>query len=147
MSQELQKTAVRALFALSKDEVALKASRAGGGVGAIFAAMAGHPDATQVLQEGTRALEKHCPRAVASIARLCGDLIAVLPPVVWSSGPDLGGKLQVRPSADTPSHCKVFFFAGRHSACFREVHMDVEDLKSHGWAPRGVDAVTAVGPL
>ena len=92
--------------------MALKASRAGGGVGAIFAAMAGHPDATQVLQEGTRALEKHCPRAVASIARLCGDLIAVLPPVVWSSGPDLGGMLQVRPSADTSSHCKVFFFGG-----------------------------------
>ncbi|CAE7545168.1 unnamed protein product [Symbiodinium microadriaticum] len=115
--KELQKTAVRALFALSKDEVALKASRAGGGVGAIFAAMAGHPDATQVLQEGTRALEKHCPRAVASIARLCGDLIAVLPPVVWSSGPDLGGKLQV--------------------------HMDVEDLKSHGWAPRGIENFVA----
>jgi len=115
--KELQKTAVRALFALSKDELALKASRSGGGVGAIFAAMAAHPDATQVLQEGTRALEKHCPRAVASIARLCGDLIAVLPPVVWSSGPDLGGMLQV--------------------------HMDVEDLKSNGWAPRGIENFVA----
>ncbi|CAE7738266.1 unnamed protein product [Symbiodinium pilosum] len=116
-NKELQKTAVRALFALSKDELALKASRSGGGVGAIFAAMAAHPDATQVLQEGTRALEKHCPRAVASIARLCGDLIAVLPPVVWSSGPDLGGMLQV--------------------------HLDVEHLKSNGWAPRGIENFVA----
>ena len=120
--QELQKTAVRALFALSKDELALKASRSGGGVGAIFAAMAAHPDATQVLQEGTRALEKHCPRAVASIARLCGDLIAVLPPVVWSSGPDLGGMLQVRPlnlaqSATRAKGCKA-----RHCLLSRGPH-------------------------
>ena len=48
-----------------------------------------HPDSSQILQEGTRALEKHCPRAVAKIARLCGDVSALLPPAVWSTGPDL----------------------------------------------------------
>ena len=110
-------------------------------MGAIFAAMAAHPDATQVLQEGTRALEKHCPRAVASIARLCGDLIAVLPPVVWSSGPDLGGMLHARPLAGRGAGRGV---VGRGpydtvvvAACCSKVHLDVEELKSNGWAPRG----------
>ena len=50
--------------------------------------MAAHPDTAQILQEGTRALEKHCPRAVAKIARLCGDIACLLPPATWTTGPD-----------------------------------------------------------
>ena len=55
--------------------------------GAILEAMAAHPDSVQILQEGTRALEKLCPRAVAKISRLCGSLEALLPPTQWSTGP------------------------------------------------------------
>jgi hypothetical protein len=60
------------------------------GAGAILSAMAAHPDTAQILQEGTRALEKHCPRAVAKITRLCGDIACLLPPATWTTGPDQG---------------------------------------------------------
>jgi len=83
----LQKVAIRSIYALSKQDDALGACKAGGSVSAIFAAMAGHKRDAQVLQEGTRALEKHCPRAVAAAARLCGDFESVLPMVTWSTGP------------------------------------------------------------
>ncbi|CAJ1435408.1 unnamed protein product, partial [Effrenium voratum] len=109
--RELQKTAVRALFTLAKDELALQACRAGGGTGAIFYAMAAHPDEAQVLQEGARALEKHCPRAVASIFRVC-DLAMLLPLANWSTGPGRGTM---------------------------QAPLEVEDLKSGGWNPRGIE--------
>jgi len=105
--------AVRALFALSKEEAALNASRAGGGVGAIFSAMASHPGSAQVVQEGTRALEKHCPRAVAAAARLCGDIARVLPPVLWSAGPP---ELNVNASL-----------------------FNLEEIKANGWDPQRIE--------
>lgn len=110
--RDLQKTAVRALFTLAKDELALQACRAGGGAGAILTAMAAHPETSQIIQEGTRALEKHCPRAVAKITRLCGDIACLLPPATWTTGPDQGAV---------------------------QVQLDVEELKSTGWAARGIE--------
>lgn len=112
LDRNLQMTAVRALFTLAKDELALQSCRAGGGAGAILSAMAAHPDTAQILQEGTRALEKHCPRAVAKITRLCGDIACLLPPATWTTGPDQG-TMQVR--------------------------LDVEELKATGWAARGIE--------
>lgn len=113
--KELQGVAVRALFNLSKDESSIGASRAGGSVGAIFAGMTAHNGHAQVVQEGTRALEKHCPRAVAAIARLCGDIVGVLPPVVWAFGPQ-----------DPTSSTQAAF--------------DLDLIQNEGWDPRRIEA-------
>eukprot|EP00930_Biecheleria_cincta_P046166 TRINITY_DN31845_c0_g1_i1.p1 TRINITY_DN31845_c0_g1~~TRINITY_DN31845_c0_g1_i1.p1 ORF type:complete len:1552 (+),score=289.47 TRINITY_DN31845_c0_g1_i1:117-4772(+) len=113
--KELQGVAVRALFNLSKDESSIGASRAGGSVGAIFAGMTAHHSHAQVVQEGTRALEKHCPRAVAAIARLCGDIVGVLPPVVWAAGPQ-------NPTSTT------------------QVEFNLDDIQNAGWDARRIEA-------
>jgi len=84
---ELQRVGTKALFSLSRQEDALMICRAGGSVGAVLAAMSAHSKDEQVLREGTRALEKHAPRALERTVRAVGDLASVLPPVTWSTDP------------------------------------------------------------
>mmetsp|Transcript_73686 Transcript_73686/g.216221 ORF Transcript_73686/g.216221 Transcript_73686/m.216221 type:complete len:1492 (+) Transcript_73686:143-4618(+) len=84
---ELQRVGSRALFTLSRQEDTLKHCCSGGCVGAVFAAMCAHSKDAQVFQEGTRALEKHCPRALARAFRVCGDIATVLPALTWTSEP------------------------------------------------------------
>jgi len=80
---ELQRVGTRAIVALSKDEKALFCCKSGGGVGVTMAAMQGHSRDEQVLREGSRALEKLCPRALDKLIQTCGDLASVLPPLNW----------------------------------------------------------------
>lgn len=83
----LQRVGTRALFALSKAEHALQASRAGGSVSALTMAMVAHCKDAQVLQEGARALERHCPRGLAALSAICGGMQSALPVLTWLSGP------------------------------------------------------------
>eukprot|EP00927_Polykrikos_kofoidii_P043029 TRINITY_DN37080_c1_g1_i1.p1 TRINITY_DN37080_c1_g1~~TRINITY_DN37080_c1_g1_i1.p1 ORF type:complete len:1503 (-),score=304.14 TRINITY_DN37080_c1_g1_i1:60-4568(-) len=90
---QLQRAGARAFFALSKSEDALKVCRNGGGIGALLHAMCAHSSDPQVLQESTRALEKHCPISLSHIINICGDLSARIPPVYWRADPlDFSGK-------------------------------------------------------
>jgi hypothetical protein len=84
---ELQRIGAKALFALCKEEDALSVCRNGCGIDAVLSAMSAHSKDPQVLQQGTRALEKLCPRALAKTIRICGDLALVLPPITWSTDP------------------------------------------------------------
>jgi hypothetical protein len=94
-SVEMQRAGARAFFALSKTEEALKVCRKGGGIGAMLISMFAWSSDSQVLQESTRALEKHCPLALAHVFDVCGDLKETLPPVYWRDDPlDLSGKTQ-----------------------------------------------------
>jgi hypothetical protein len=90
---EMQRAGARAFFALSKTEDALKVCRNGGGIGAMLISMFAHSSDSQVLQESTRALEKHCPVSLSRVFAVCGDLKETLPPVYWRHDPlDLSGK-------------------------------------------------------
>lgn len=84
---EVQRVGTQALFSLSKQEDALETCRECGGVTATLTAMCAHSTDKQVTQMGIRTLEKLCPRALAKVMRLCGDITAVLPPVVWKVDP------------------------------------------------------------
>jgi hypothetical protein len=49
--------------------------------------MFAHSTDPQVLQESTRALEKHAPIALSTVFHICGDLVTTLPPVLWRQDP------------------------------------------------------------
>ena len=85
------------------------------GAGAILTAMAAHPETSQIIQEGTRALEKHCPRAVAKITRLCGDIACLLPPATWTTGPDQGA---VQAGQKVKENWVIFAEKGDYCTCF-----------------------------
>mmetsp|Transcript_102564 Transcript_102564/g.289707 ORF Transcript_102564/g.289707 Transcript_102564/m.289707 type:complete len:1527 (-) Transcript_102564:124-4704(-) len=90
---ELQRAGARAFFALAKTEMALRVCRKSGAISAMLLAMFAHSSDSQVLQESTRALEKHCPIALMKVIDVCGDLAATLSPVYWRSDPlDFSGK-------------------------------------------------------
>jgi len=90
---ELQRAGARAFFSLAKTEEALNVSRKGGSIGAMLIAMFTHTSDPQVLQESTRALEKHCPISLSKVFHVCGDLATTLPPVFWRADPlDFSGK-------------------------------------------------------
>jgi hypothetical protein len=84
---KLQRVGNKALFALASQQDSLKRCRRDGAVSAIVAAMAAHHKDQQVLQMGARCLEKYCPRGLCKMAHICGDIVSVLPIVLWRTDP------------------------------------------------------------
>jgi hypothetical protein len=86
---KLQRVANKALFTLCSQEDSLKRCRQDGAVSAIAYAMTAHCRDQQVLQMGVRCLEKHCPRGLWKLSHICGDLVSVLPIVLypWRTDP------------------------------------------------------------
>jgi hypothetical protein len=84
---KLQRVGNKALFALSSEEDSLKRCRLDGAVSAIVQAMFAHHKDQQVLQMGTRSLERYCPRGLLKLSHVCGDLASVLPIVLWRTDP------------------------------------------------------------
>eukprot|EP00405_Crypthecodinium_cohnii_P034445 CAMPEP_0206532060 /NCGR_PEP_ID=MMETSP0325_2-20121206/4136_1 /ASSEMBLY_ACC=CAM_ASM_000347 /TAXON_ID=2866 /ORGANISM="Crypthecodinium cohnii, Strain Seligo" /LENGTH=1549 /DNA_ID=CAMNT_0054028423 /DNA_START=318 /DNA_END=4967 /DNA_ORIENTATION=- len=80
---ELQRVGARALLSLAREERALHRCKAGGSVGATVLAMVGHSQDEQVLRDAGRVLEKLCPRGLAKVIAICGDMGLTLPPVSW----------------------------------------------------------------
>jgi hypothetical protein len=83
----LQRVGNKALFALCGQQDSLTRCRKDGAVSAIVSAMNAHNKDQQVLQMGVRCLEKHCPRGLWKLSHICGDLVSVLPIVIWRSDP------------------------------------------------------------
>jgi hypothetical protein len=84
---DLQRVGNKALFTLSSSEECLKQCRLDGAVSAVVNAMIAHNKDQQVLQMGVRSLERHCPRGLLKLSHICGDLVSVLPIVLWRTDP------------------------------------------------------------
>lgn len=86
-SVKLQRVGNKALFSLCGQEDSLRRCRLDGAVSAIVSAMTAHHKDPQVCQMGVRCLEKFSPRGVWKFAHICGDLVSVLPIVLWGTDP------------------------------------------------------------
>jgi hypothetical protein len=84
---KVQRVGNKALFALCGQQDSLTSCRKDGAVSAIVSAMHAHNKDQQVLQMGVRCLEKHCPRGLWKLSHICGDLVSILPIVLWRTDP------------------------------------------------------------